>query len=139
MALVRAISVNYGRHGDYTSLMSKTDVSLLAELAAGLRNERTSTTSLLQKCILLGGQVGSERLRDWARQELKGYRDADAVPEYRRVVAPLCIDGATFGGYVTGQQISSMSLPEFARDRVTEDLDPDQRARPAGRPQPQAR
>ena len=108
--------------GDGNSQMSKTNVSLLAELEAGLRDEKTSTTSLLQKCILLGGKVGSERLRDWARQELKGYASADAVPEYRRVVAPLCIDAATFRGYITGQQISSMSLPEFARDLVTEDL-----------------
>jgi hypothetical protein len=47
----------------------------------------SSTASLLQKCILLGGQVGSERLRDWARQELKGYDRVDQVPEYRRVSA----------------------------------------------------
>jgi hypothetical protein len=69
---------------------------LLAELQAGLRDDSSSTTSLLQKCILLGGQVGSERLRDWARQELKGYDRVDQVPEYRRVSAPPCIDGATF-------------------------------------------
>jgi AbiTii-like protein len=109
-------------NGEDDSQMGKTEVSLLAELEAGLCDDRTSTTSLLQKCILLGGKVGSERLRDWARQELRGYPDRDAVPEYRRVAAPLCIDGATFGGYITGQQISSMSLPEFAREHVTEDL-----------------
>jgi hypothetical protein len=102
--------------------MSKTNVSLLAELEAGLRKEKTSTTLLLQNCILLGGQAGSDRLRDWARQELEGYADTDTVPKYRRVRAPLCIDGATFGGYVTGQQISSMELPEFARGVITEDL-----------------
>lgn len=104
------------------SQMRKTNMSLLAELQAGLRNEKASTTVLLQKCILLGGEAGSERLRDWARRELNGYRDSDAIPEYRRVVAPLCIDGATFGGYVTGQQISPWSLPEFARDVITEDV-----------------
>src|ERR1017187_7697787 len=102
--------------------MAKSGMSLLAELEAGLRDDKTTTTSLLQKCILLGGKAGSERLRDWARQELKGYHEVDLVPEYRRVVAPLCIDGATFGGLITGQQISSMSLPEFAREYVTEDL-----------------
>jgi AbiTii-like protein len=68
---------------------------LLADLQAGLRDDNGSTTSLLQKCILLGGQVGSERLRDWARHELKGYDGLDQVPEYRRISAPLCIDGAT--------------------------------------------
>lgn len=38
--------------------------SLLAELEVGLHDDNSRTTSLLQKCILLGGQVGSERLRD---------------------------------------------------------------------------
>jgi AbiTii len=102
--------------------MSKTDVSVLAELAAGLRNDKTSTTLLLQRCILLGGEVGSERLRDWARQELKGYADPDAVPDYRRVAASLCIDGYVFGGYITGEAISPLSLPEFARGRITDEV-----------------
>ena len=102
--------------------MSKTDVSLLAELETGLRDEKTSTTLLLQRCILLGGKVGSERLRDWARQELRGYDSADAVPEYRRVVAPLCIDGAVFGGYITGEVISPLALPEFARGYISEEV-----------------
>ena len=81
---------------------------LLADLQAGLRDDNGSTTSLLQKCILLGGQVGSERLRDWARQELKGYDRIDQVPKYRRVSAPLCIDSATFHHLITGQQVSAM-------------------------------
>jgi hypothetical protein len=97
-------------------------VDLLAELQAGLRDDNSSTTSLLQKCILLGGQVGSERLRDWARQELKGYDRVDQVPEYRRVSAPLCIDGATFHHLITGQQVSAMSLPEFAREYISEEV-----------------
>lgn len=95
---------------------------LLAELQAGLRDNNSSTTSLLQKCILLGGKVGSERLRDWARQELKGYDRVDQVPEYRRVSAPLCIDGATFTTLITGQQVSAMSLPEFAREYISEEV-----------------
>lgn len=100
--------------------MAKNNRYLLAELQAGLRDDRTSTTSLLQKCILLGGQVGSECLRDWARQELKGYDKADTVPDYRRVAAAICIDGATFRGLVTGQQISPMALPEYAHGYMTE-------------------
>jgi hypothetical protein len=95
---------------------------LLAELRAGLNDDRTSITSLLQKCIVLGGEVGSEQLRDWARQELKGYINMDSMPDYRRVRAPLCIDGATFHGLITGQPISSMSLPDFAQDTITEEV-----------------
>lgn len=102
--------------------MVRNNASLLVELQAGLRDENSSTTGLLQKCILLGGQVDSEQLRDWARQELKGYDLVDQVPEYRRFRAALCIDGATFGALIEGQQISSLSLPEFAREHITEEV-----------------
>jgi hypothetical protein len=44
---------------------------LLAQIEAGVvGNEPLS--SLLQKCIVLGGQAGSEKMRDWARHELNG-------------------------------------------------------------------
>jgi AbiTii len=122
VARVHAISVNRRRYKDDNPRMSKTNVSLLTELEAGLRDEKTSTTLLLQRCILLGGKVGSERLRDWARQELRGYANADAVPEYRRIVAPLCVDGAIFGGYVTGEVISPLSLPRIAHGHITEEV-----------------
>ena len=36
-------------------------------------------SSLLQKCIVLGGQAGSEKMREWARQELNGYAEADTT------------------------------------------------------------
>ncbi|MGH3885832.1 MAG: hypothetical protein ACRDSZ_04550 [Pseudonocardiaceae bacterium] len=94
--------------------------SLLAELEAGLRDDKSSATSLLQKCILLGGQAGSERLRGWAHLELKGYGNAETVPDYRTVGAVICIDGATFRGYITGQQISPTALPEVAQGFMTE-------------------
>jgi hypothetical protein len=76
----------------------------------------------LQKCILLGGQVGSERLRDWARRELKGYDREDEIPEYRRFRAALCIDGVTIRSVVRGQPISAGELPDFARGKITEDV-----------------
>ena len=115
------LDLSAGRAGDNMPMVSN-NASLLAELQAGLRDENSSTTSLLQKCILLGGQVGSERLRDWARQELRGYDRFDQVPEYRRFSAALCIDGVTFGGLITGQQISPLDLPEFARGHITEEV-----------------
>jgi AbiTii len=101
--------------------MSKSDPGLLAELKAGLRNGKTSTADLLNQCILLGGEVGSECLRDWAGKELKGYGDGETLPDYRRVAASLCIDGYVPGGYITGEAISVLSLPEWARDKISED------------------
>lgn len=42
------------------------------------------------------------------------------MPDYRTVGAVICIDGATFGGYVTGQQVSPTTLPEYAHGFMTE-------------------
>ena len=61
---------------------------------------------MLNKVIALGGRVDSTELRDWARRELQGYGPDDELPEYRRIVAPLQLDGATMHGRITGQQLS---------------------------------
>ena len=46
---------------------------LLAQIEAGVLDDIVPLSSLLQKCIVLGGQAGSEKMRDWARRELNGY------------------------------------------------------------------
>jgi hypothetical protein len=99
--------------------MVEKNSGLLEDLTAGLRDDGSTTSSLLQKCILLGGQVGSEGLRDWARRELRGYGQDEDVPDYRRVTGQLCVDRVIPAGIITGQVISTLTLPEFARERVT--------------------
>ncbi|MEV5721626.1 hypothetical protein AB0L41_47910 [Amycolatopsis mediterranei] len=94
--------------------------SALAQLEAGLRDETSSVTALLQTGILLSGQVGAEALRVWARQELKGYTTTEPIPDYREVHGIICIDAVTLTGHVTGQQISPAALPDFAVGFMTE-------------------
>lgn len=61
---------------------------LLAQIEAGVLDDTVPLSSLLQKCIVLGGQAGSEKMRDWARQELNGYKgDTEAWPDYRHIPA----------------------------------------------------
>ena len=62
---------------------------LLAQIEADVVDAMVPLSSLLQKCIVLGGQAGSEKMRDWARRELNGYAGADNVPDYRHVPAAL--------------------------------------------------
>jgi hypothetical protein len=62
----------------------KTYTQLLDEIHDGALDSRTNLPDLLRKCIALGGETGSERLRDWARQELMGYGPGTEVPEYGR-------------------------------------------------------
>ena len=75
----------------------------------------------LRLCLSLGGRTGSTGLRDWASKELSGYSPED-LPDYRRIYAPLQVDGAVFGGYVKGETIAPFALPEFARDFVSEEV-----------------
>lgn len=105
--------------------MARRDQGLLGQLELGVVDESTSITSLLQKCILLGGKAGSTRLRDWARQELSGYSGSDdEVPEYRKIGVEICIDGQAGMNLIRGQPISPWDLPEVAREAgIDEQLD----------------
>ena len=76
----------------------------------------------LRLCMQLGGETGSESLREWASLELLGYRGQEELPDYRKVHAPLQIDGQVFGGVVKRQTISSFDLPDYARDVITEEM-----------------
>jgi hypothetical protein len=72
---------------------------LLAQIEADMLDGRVALSSLLQKCIVLGGKAGSEKMRDWARQELNGYGDPGTVPDYRQVPVPLMALITNRGGY----------------------------------------
>jgi hypothetical protein len=73
--------------------------------------------------IILGGQAGSEEMRDWASRELDGYADEDQLPRYRRFTAPLCVDTVNMRWKNTGQMITPMHLPEAVRDHITNRVD----------------
>ncbi len=73
----------------------------------------------LRLCLTLGNSSSSAELREWASLELGGYGPEDDLPNYRRIVAPLCIDGQTLTTKFIGQEISGFDLPDFARDTMT--------------------
>ena len=75
---------------------------------------------VLRKLVLLGGAVGSSELRSWASAELRGYVGESELPNYRRVNAPLQIDGMVPGAVVRHQTISTMDLPDFVEDEISE-------------------
>lgn len=99
--------------------MTRADKGLLAQVEDGALDSSTSLADTLRKCIALGGQAGSEELRDWARRELDGYKVEDELPEYRVLPATVKIDGTTFNAIITGQQLSTFDIPDFARDQLT--------------------
>ena len=97
--------------------------SLLFQIRSAMLDESESTAGLLRKCILLGADTGSEKLRQWALLELKGYSDQDELPAYRTVSAPLLfmdsISGLTFA---QDQTITRIQIPEKARNLVPDSI-----------------
>jgi hypothetical protein len=85
-------------------------------------DQKASIAALLRKVIILGGQAGSEEMRDWAGRELDGYGPEDELPRYRRLNAPRCVDMINMRGRSTGQMITPMHLPKMVRDDITNDV-----------------
>jgi AbiTii-like protein len=105
-------------------MANKRGGGLLARIEAGVVDHRVPLSSLLQNCIVLGGQAGSENMRDWARQELHGYAGADAVPDYRHVPAALMALITNRAGYngVTRRFDDSVFLEQI-REIIREKVD----------------
>lgn len=95
---------------------------LLSEIEAAALDPSSDLPALLRKCITLGSATGSERLREWAVRELKGYEADDALPAYRAVVAPLLLDGISGHAMVRDQAVPANMIPDFARDRINTEV-----------------
>lgn len=94
---------------------------LLEQIEADLLEGRVPLSSLLQRCVVLGRQAGSEKLRDWARWELNGYDGAPTVPDYRHVHAPLMAVITNNAGYnAITQRIPEDVFPDQIRDVIRE-------------------
>jgi hypothetical protein len=92
---------------------------LLSQIEAGVLDDTVPLSSLLQKCIVLGGQARSEKMRDWARRELNGYAGAETVPEYRHIPSALMVRITNNGGYNGGvTRIDPFVFPRQIRETV---------------------
>ena len=97
---------------------------LLAQIEADVADHTVPLSSLLQTCIVLGGQAGSEKMRDWARQELHGYAGAEAVPDYRHVPAALMALITNRAGYNgVARRFSDSVFPAQIREIIREKVD----------------
>ena len=97
---------------------------LLAQIEADVVDDTVPVSSLLQKCIVLGGQAGSEKMRDWARRELNGYAGTHTVPDYRHVPAALMALITNRAGYngIT-QRFDDSVFPRQIRDIIRDKVD----------------
>lgn len=96
---------------------------LLAQIEAGVLGDEP-LPSLLQKCIVLGGRAGSEKMRDWARQELNGYSAIPDIPPYRTLRAQVKITLTNLMGYQpTTDSFSTGQLPGKVREKLPAPLE----------------
>jgi hypothetical protein len=54
-------------------------------ISMGTANDPPPLTAVLRQCIVLANELKAPLLRTWAEQELNGYSDPKAVPDYRIV------------------------------------------------------
>ncbi len=98
---------------------------MLAQIDAGVLDDEVPLSSLLQKCLVLGGDAGSKKMRNWARQELNGYHGpTEEVPTYRHVPAALMAVITNQAGYdgIT-RRIPDSAFPSQVRDIIRETVD----------------
>lgn len=96
--------------------------TLAEQIQSDALDDSTSLAGALRKCVALGGLAGSAELREWAGRELRGYFDDAEPPDYRKIVAPIVIDGAGGGRQFTRMQISTHDLAEPATGKFDENL-----------------
>jgi len=97
--------------------------SRLDRLERDVLNENLSLAPILRQVIALGGHAHSEPLRTWALQELQGYEGTDVpIPDYRRITAPLVMDGIAGMYQFREHPVSMFDLPDFASDHLGDEL-----------------
>lgn len=96
------------------------DADILKNLRDQVLDESESLVGLLRKCLALGAVTGSDELRAWATNELKGYGEGAPLPPYRSISAPLFADSIGGNTHMTGQQINRLQIPENLREYVPE-------------------
>lgn len=96
---------------------------MIAQIERDVLDDTVSLAGALRKCVILGGKAGSAPLRDWATRELHGYIGENDLPDYRVIRAPLMVDAVVGNYQVTRQPFPPSGLPEFARERITEQVE----------------
>ena len=62
----------------------------------------------------------NERLRNWYKNEIEGYRDKNNIPDYRKITAESCADIILFGGARVIRPIDISKIPdESIRELLT--------------------
>ncbi|MEU4595624.1 hypothetical protein [Nocardia sp. NPDC023988] len=95
------------------------DAGLLRDLRDRVLDEDESLSGLLRTCLALGIATGSSALQSWAASELKGYKTAAEVPDYRKVPLQLFVDSLSLSNVIVREQpVSRDTAPANARELI---------------------
>jgi len=95
-------------------------VSLVNDLITQVVDSSSDLSQVLRKAKVLASELRSEELRVWAEAESSGYKDNDALPDYR--VSTASNRGnfvGSFGTSGSGINIPLSTLPENWRERLS--------------------
>jgi hypothetical protein len=103
------------------SKVAQAQPDLLAELERDVPDRNVPLADLLLRCVILAGQTGAPQPEEWATAELNGYPGRE-VPGYRRAAVPIMqiIEGL-YGSQIK-QPLNVQTVPDFAREYITENL-----------------
>lgn len=95
-------------------------MTLLREIQDAAVSNSSPITELLRRCKILAARLGSAEFGAWVDNELNGYNDRNALPEYRRGEVE---SFGTLVGYA-GSQATNLPIPPSTvakeyRDKVT--------------------
>jgi hypothetical protein len=107
--------------------VSKTTNSLLDQIEKAALDPDVALSDALRLCVALSSRLGSRSLRDWAENELKGYKNENPAPNYRTAPAALFLELTNrFGVNGRSQQISPemlrKDLPEGVFKNISEEV-----------------
>ncbi len=82
-------------------------MQLIDEIIGLAVDEKASLSVLLRKCLVLSRRLKNERLKVWVEKELDGYKNDDALPDYR--VTQTFSKGIFWG--VPGAKLENVPIP----------------------------
>lgn len=85
-----------------------------------LANDEVSLEVAIRRLMIISHDLKNEKLYSWCINELKGYKNENAVPEYRVIKKENILYSGISGNFqVTGQPLPLSCFPQENRDLIT--------------------
>lgn len=95
-------------------------MSLLQDIQKMVIETDSDVTVLLRMCKILSFRLKNEVLKEWADNELNGYKDKEKLPDYRKMAVESFGDfSGPFGSGIRNSIIPTLCVPEQYRDLIS--------------------